>query len=149
MRIHWLFRISVSREIPDFRPSGALVLHAARRTKTLTASLTAKVTPEEEKLFKAQAREAGLTSSEWCRQALIRAASCAPETRLVLSEVMALRTVLLTFHTDLLQGHELTEERIAAVLKQADTKKYAMADNRIEMFRAEKNRTEDVEPVAS
>jgi hypothetical protein len=99
--------------------------------------MTAKVTPEEEKLFKTQAREAGLTSSEWCRQALIRAASCAPETRLMLSELMALRMVLLTLHTDLLQGHEVTGERITETLKQADARKYAMADGRIDLYRAE------------
>jgi hypothetical protein len=116
-------------------------VHAAKRSRTLTSSVTAKVTPAEEELFKSHARAAGLTSSEWSRQALIRAASCAPETRLVLSELMALRTVLLTLHTDLLRGHEVTEERIAAALKQADARKYAMADGRIELFRAETNRS--------
>jgi hypothetical protein len=117
-------------------------LHAAKRLRTLTASMTAKVTPEEEKLFKMQAREAGLTPSEWCRQALIRAASCTPETRLVLSELMALRMVLLTLHTDLLQGHEVTGERVAEALKQADARKYAMADGRIDLYRAETGRNQ-------
>lgn len=77
-----------------------------------------------------------MTKSEWCRQAILNALDVPSETRIVLAEFMALRAVLLMLHTDLLQGREVTKERIALALQQSDAKKYAMADNRIRAFRS-------------
>ena len=65
---------------------------------------------------------------------ILKALDVPSETRPVLAEFMALRAVLLMLHTDLLQGLEVTRERIATALQQSDAKKYAMADIRIRAF---------------
>ncbi len=47
-----------------------------------------------------------------------------------------MRTLVLALHTEALQGNKLTEQRIAAMIQQADAKKYAMAENRIRAFQS-------------
>jgi hypothetical protein len=106
-------------------------MQSSSRLKTVTASVTAKVTPGEEKLCRARAEEAGLSLSEWSRGALIRAASFTPETRLLLAELMALRAVILPLHAEILKGNKLTDTFIAETMKQADARKFAMAENRL------------------
>ncbi len=112
-------------------------MHPPTRRRTLNGSATAKLTREEEKRVRERADECGLTKSEWCRQVILKALEAPPETRIVVAEFMALRAFLLTLHTDLLQGREVTRERIAAALEQGDAKKYAMADSRIQQYRCE------------
>jgi len=46
-----IFRIAVSLEISEFLPLGASSMHTSNRSKTLTESVTAKVTPEEKERF--------------------------------------------------------------------------------------------------
>lgn len=77
-----------------------------------------------------------MTKSEWCRQVILNALGTPPETQLLLSEFLALRTLVLTLHTEALQGNKLTEQRIAALIQQAEAKKYAMAENRIRAFQS-------------
>lgn len=109
-------------------------MDSGRHAKTLTASITAKLTPEEQSLIKQHAKQAGLRPSEWCRRALVSAAGCAAETRLILGELMALRKVFLTIHTEILQDHEPDAHRLKAIVDEAEATKYAMADQRIQKF---------------
>ena len=91
-------------------------MHASKTLKTLTASITTKLTPKEESLIKQQAKTEGLQPSEWCRRALVDAVECPPETRLVLSEVLSVRRVFLALMLDLIQGQKPTESRIREVV---------------------------------
>lgn len=116
------------------------------RRRTLNGSATAKLTNDEEKRVRERADECGLTKSEWCRQVILKALDAAPETRILVAEFMALRAVFLTLHTDLLQGRELTKERIAAALEQGDAKKYAMAESRIQQYRCEASKPQMEDP---
>lgn len=112
-------------------------MHGSNRRKTLTGSATAKLTSAEENLIKEAAAAAGLTKSEWCRQVLLQAIQTGPETRLMLSELLALRVILLRLHLDLIEGHEPTKERLSELFSQADATKYSLADKRILALRSE------------
>lgn len=116
-------------------------MHARIRTASLTETLGIRVTEDERRALEARADEAHLSLSEWCRQALLASVSTSPETRLVLSEVLALRRVFLALQVDLLQGRELTEERIRAAMEEADRTKFEMAEKRISAFRDQGRKT--------
>jgi hypothetical protein len=111
-------------------------MHASKTSKTLTASITTKLTPKEESLIKQQAQMDGLRPSEWCRRALMNAVECPPEMRLVLSEVLSVRKVFLALMLDLIQGQKPTESRIREVIDNAEATKFSMAENRINSFRS-------------
>ena len=110
-------------------------MHRSTRSKTLTATVTAKHTPDECNDIQKAAEASGLTVSEWARQTHLKALATGPDARLVLSEVLALRRVFLALQVDLLQGRELTEERIRAAMEEADRTKFEMAEKRISAFR--------------
>ena len=112
-------------------------MHPSTRRRTLNGSATAKLTSDEEKRVRERAEECGLTKSEWCRQVILKALAAPPEARIVVAEFMALRTVLLMLHTDILQGRNVTSERIAAALEQGDARKFAMADSRMQQYRCD------------
>lgn len=109
-------------------------MHIGKRYKTLTGSATVKLTADEEVRLKERAAEAGLTKSEWCRRVLLQALNAGPETRLLLTELMALRKIFLTIHTEVLQDHEPDASRLKAIVDDAEATKYAMADQRIQKF---------------
>jgi hypothetical protein len=111
-------------------------MRAARRERALTEYISARLTADEGKRLRERTEAAGTTRSEWCRQVILNALGTPPETQLLLSEFLALRALILALHTDALQGHKLTEQRIAAMIQQADARKYAMAENRILAFQA-------------
>lgn len=121
-------------------------MYASKRVKTRTRSVTAKVTAQEEQQLKIRAEEAGLTLSEWARQMLLQSIKASPEARLILSEFMALRTVLLVLHTDILQDREITQERIKLALDHADAAKFATAEKRISAFLSERTRSTAAAP---
>ena len=103
------------------------------------------MTAEEEKQLKIRAEEAGLTLSEWARQMLLQSVKASPEARLILSEFIAVRTILLVLHTDILQDREITEERIKLALERADAVKLAIADKRISAFFSERAKANNPE----
>ena len=113
-------------------------MHASNSSKTLTASITTKLTPKEQLLIKQQAKAESLRPSEWCRRVLVNAVDCPPETKLLLSEVLAVRKVFLALLLDLIQGQRPTESRIREVVEQGEATKFAMAENRIHKFRSQK-----------
>lgn len=123
-------------------------MHSGKRRKTLTGVAGVRLTPAEDDRVKHCAEGTGLTKSEWCRQVILNALDAPPETRLLLSEFLALRALVLALHTDVLQGYKLTEQRIAAAIQQVDGKKFAMADSRIQSFHLKDKRRPE-EPLPS
>jgi uncharacterized protein (DUF1778 family) len=109
-------------------------MHTSKRTRTRTRSVTAKVSPEEESVLKQRADGLGLTLSEWSRQVLLEALDGSPETRLLLSELIALRMIILRLQLDLIEGDQPTKERLKEILERADATKYALAEQRIQGF---------------
>jgi hypothetical protein len=93
------------------------------------------VTEDERKTLELRAEEAGLSLSEWCRQLLMAGLEVSPETRLILSEMLAMRKVFLALHIDALQGQPMNEQRVRQAVENADATKFAMADGRIHAFR--------------
>jgi hypothetical protein len=69
---------------------------------------------------------------------LIQALDTSLDTRLVLSETLALRKIVLALHLDLSQGQAVTEQRIRSVVENAEATKFAMAESRIHAFRSQK-----------
>lgn len=112
-------------------------MHKSIRLKTLTANATAKLTAEEERRIREQATRCGLTKSEWCRQVLLEALDASQGTRLLLSEFLALRSVFLRLHADVLQGIDCSDARLKAILDRADLDKFSQAENRIHKFHSE------------
>lgn len=88
-------------------------------------------------MVKQRADVAGLTRSEWCRQALLQALEAPPETRLLLSELLALRMIVLRLHLDLIDGDQPTKERVREILERADATKHALAEQRIQAFQSQ------------
>jgi hypothetical protein len=122
-------------------------MHSSKRPRALTEYISARLTPEEGKRLRERAETAGLTKSEWCRQVILNSLDTLPDTQLLLSEFLALRTLVLALHTDTLQGNKLSEQRIAAAIQQAEAKKHAMADSRIQAFQS-RRKPNTVEPAA-
>jgi hypothetical protein len=109
-------------------------MYAAKRAKSLTGVAGVRLTSAEQARVDQRANEAGLTKSEWCRQVILNALDTPPEIQLLLSEFLALRALVLALNAEALQGNKLTEQRITAMIQQADAKKYAMAESRIRAF---------------
>ncbi|MGI9072853.1 MAG: plasmid mobilization protein [Bryobacteraceae bacterium] len=112
-------------------------MHKATRSKVLTGTASAHVTRDEEQRVRQRAAEAGLSKSEWCRQALLQALEAPPETRLLLSELLALRMIVLRLHLDLIDGDQPTKERLNEILERADATKHALAEQRIHAFHSQ------------
>jgi hypothetical protein len=112
-------------------------MYKATRSKVLTGTASAHVTREEEQRVRQRADEAGLTKSEWCRQVLLNALEAPQEVRLMLSELLALRVIVLRLHLDLIEGDQPTKERLKEILERADATKHALAEQRIQAFRSQ------------
>lgn len=116
-------------------------MHVANRSKTLTGNVAARVTPEEQAHLQQRADEAGLTLSEWARQVLLEAVRSSRETRLLLSELLALRMIVLRIHLDLIEGDQPTKERLKEILERADATKHALAEQRIQGLQSQPTST--------
>jgi Mobilization protein NikA len=106
------------------------------RLKVLTATASAHLAQDEEARVRQRAAEAGLSKSEWCRQVILSALDTPLDAQLLLSEFLALRTLVLALHTEALQGNKITEQRLGAIIQHAEAKKFAMAENRIRAFQS-------------
>lgn len=116
-------------------------MHGAKRLKTLTNYLSARLTPAEDKRIKERADKAGLTKSEWCRLIILNALEIDLGTRILLGEVLAVRKIVLALQIDLLQDREPTEERIRTVIEQADLSKASLVDQRVQAFLSQAEET--------
>jgi hypothetical protein len=97
---------------------------ASRRTK----SIGTKVTPEEYARIQTLAGEQPV--SEWVRAALLKAADPGADAT-VLSEVLALRTILLNLHFHLCSGAAVTAETMQRLIERADQDKRQKAEARL------------------
>jgi hypothetical protein len=111
-------------------------MHSRVRSASLTETLGIRVTEDERDALEKRAEEAGISLSEWCRQLLLDGILVSTETRLILSEVLSVRKVFLALMLDLIQGQQPTESRIREVVDNAEATKFAMAENRIHVFRS-------------
>lgn len=115
-------------------------MQAAKRIKSLSNCVSARLTPEEEDLIDEQSRQSGLTKSEWCRRVILQALETSPESRLLLSELLALRRILMALQLDGIHGLPLTELRLQQVVDEAESKKFALADSRILALKTEQQK---------
>jgi uncharacterized protein (DUF1778 family) len=100
--------------------------------KTRLVCLGTRITAAENAMVKAAAEAAGLTRSEWCRKAVMQAASFSSDMRIVLAEVVGTRQVLVGLVGALLPGNEdIVRHELAA----ADIRKFPLADSRIKYAR--------------
>ena len=124
-------------------------MHSAKRAKTLTNYLSSRLTSEQEQRITEHADKAGLTKSEWCRQAILRSLDVPPDAKLVLAELMSLRRIVLGLFVDSIQGQKLTEDRLRSLVEQAEAAKQVMADNRIQAFISMTNAVADQAPESA
>lgn len=94
-----------------------------------TKSVSTKVTDEEYAQFEALAGEQ--TISEWARDVLLKATRPNAGEQTVLSEVLALRTILLNIHFAISQGRTLTAEDMRQLIERADQNKLSKARQRL------------------
>ena len=90
-----------------------------------TRSVGTKITEEEYVRLEASAAESGLTVGEWCREVLLKASGqtaplATPTEETLLSEFIALRTILLNLFYDLADGQPPSRERMQALIDKAD-----------------------------
>ena len=88
---------------------------------------------EYEQLVAVAERE-GLTLGEWCRDVLLERANgrkAKPVEETVLSEVIALRTILLNAFYKLAQGETLTPDEMQRLIERADQGKFRKAQERL------------------
>ncbi len=103
------------------------------RNRTVGSKMTAS---EYEKLVTVAERD-GLTLGEWCRAVLLSQASTTEGTRPIateqtlLTEVMALRMILLNALFKLAQGAVLTTEELDRLIERADGERYERARERL------------------
>jgi len=82
----------------------------------------------------AVAEREGLTLGEWCRDVLLEQANgrkARPVEETVLSEVIALRTILLNAFYKLAQGEALTPDEMQRLIERADQDKSRKARERL------------------
>lgn len=125
--IQGIYRNSVYSGIPLKKT----LMHAAKRPRTLEATVTAKHTFEEEKRIKEAAERAALTVSEWCRQTHLQALEMPRGERILLEEIMALRRIILMFQKHTSEAIPLNEDRFRFVVEDAEAHKNEMAEKRI------------------
>ena len=113
-------------------------MKARIRPRTLTNSVAFRVSEHEAKRFNDLADANGLTVSEWGRKTLLAALDCPPWARLMLSEFLALRSVVVDLQRDLIQGVNPSTERVKAILDVAEMRKFALADGRLATLRTVK-----------
>jgi len=94
-----------------------------------TKSISTKVTDEEYAQMEALA--GGQTISEWAREVLLRAAKPNATEHTILSEVLALRTILLNALYKLSQGEALSAEEMQRLIERADQDKLRKAQERL------------------
>jgi hypothetical protein len=104
---------------------------ASRRTRSVGTKLTDEEYAQLESLAAAQS----VTPGEWVRELVLRAfgqpaAEATPAEQTVLSEVLALRTILINIIYDLGNGHEIAPERMRELIAKADADKVDKARER-------------------
>jgi hypothetical protein len=96
-------------------------------------SLGTKLSEAEYAQGEKSAARRGQTLSEWCRQALLEAAGPAqqPEAEVILSEILALRKIVINLLYGERAGESLSEERMRELIEAADSEKLRKAAERL------------------
>src|SRR5439155_5270450 len=101
-------------------------LRARKKPRVLrTMSVGTKVTVDEYAVLAALAGEQSI--SEWTRDTLLRAATPDHDASVILSELLALRTILLNLHFAVCRGEPVTEESMQRFIDRADLDKVKKA----------------------
>jgi hypothetical protein len=106
-------------------------MHAANREANYTAGVWAKVRPEMLRAMTEAAEAEGLKLPEWLRKVIGMALNGDTGQRILLAEVMALRTALLTLAKEKWRGAKFTDAELREMVDACDARKFAMADARI------------------
>jgi hypothetical protein len=104
------------------------------KTTSRTHSLGTKVTKEEYAQIQTSASEEALSTSEWCRSILLRAVEGekpSQDSKILLAEVLALRTILLNLHFAVSQNQSITADEMQAIIDRADKDKAKKAEERL------------------
>jgi hypothetical protein len=91
-------------------------------------SLGTKLTELEYARVETAALKAGVGLSEWCRRAVLEAADrdgSQPVDKVVLAELLSLRSVLLTVAFQISKGQTLSEEEMRRLIERADREKHS------------------------
>jgi len=96
-----------------------------------TKSVSTKVSDEEYALFEKLAGEE--TISEWARDILLKAAKPNTGDLVLLTEVMALRTILLNAFYKLAHGETISPDEMQRLIEHADEGKFRKAKERLEV----------------
>jgi Mobilization protein NikA len=114
-----------------------------------TKSVGTKVSEAEFALLEERARVAGLTLSEWVREALLAGPVEVETGEIVLAEVLALRSLFLNLQFRADKG-PLTETELRGLIERADGVKMQRARERLEAVRAaDRAAAEAAEPVSA
>jgi hypothetical protein len=106
-------------------------MHAANRETNYTAGVWAKVRPEMLRAMTEAAETEGLKLPEWLRKVIGNALKGDPDMRIVLAEVMALGTAMLTLQSAEWRGKDFTDEQLKALVDACEARKFAQADKRL------------------
>jgi len=109
-----------------------------KREELRTKTAGCKVTESEHAALEEAAARAGLTLSDWCREALTTAAretTGTPAEEAVLAEVIALRTALLNLMFSLAKGEPVTADGMQKLIERADANKLERARERLRAAR--------------
>jgi len=93
-------------------------------------SLGTKLTEVEYARVEAAALKAGVGLSEWCRRAVLEFAErdgAQPAEKVVLAELLSLRSVLLSVVFQMSKGQTLSEEEMRRLIERADREKHKKA----------------------
>src|SRR5277367_672616 len=101
-----------------------------------TKSVGTKVTEAEYARLEACACQEGLSISEWCRNVLLERTSGDRHTeaqRIMLAEILALRTILLNLHFAVARAEIITADAMQAIIERADRDKVKKALERLSL----------------
>jgi len=111
-------------------------MQAKKRLKRLNSVVAIRLSSEQAFRLAERARQTGQTASEWGRQTILQALDASLDARLILAETLALRKIVLALQLDLLQGNAVTEQRLRAIVENAESTKFAMTESRLHAARS-------------
>lgn len=110
-------------------------MHAAIAENSYTESVGTKVKPEMAAGMREAAEAAGVKQGEWLRKVIGAAIKQEVGQRIVLAELMALRTLTLTLNSSQWRGKEITDAQLKEIVDGCEVRKFAQADKRIQAGR--------------
>ena len=122
----------LAEEVTESRfPAGNRSSRRRNQLKPLRArSLGTKLSEVEYARVEAAALKAGVGLSEWCRRAVLEFAErdgSQPAEKVVLAELLSLRSVLLSVVFQMSKGQAVSEEEMRRLIERADREKHKKA----------------------